>query len=176
MVKFKNGRTDLTQIEIVLTDFGMAGPDTTGGTPIFASPECYERKTIKSDIFSLGRVLLFVLLPKEKFMKWLFVPIQPQRRPNSSSVINLVADMTSISNRIDLQEARERFNSLRRKFQIKPPTNVIDLYDRMVINKNIDKIYIDHLCELRYESYHMTLNCTNSLKIVFYSNHSSKRL
>ena len=165
MVKFKNGKTDLTQIEIVLTDFGMARPETTGGTPIFASPECYEPKTIKSDIFSLGRVLLFVLLPKEKFMKWLFVPIQPQRRPNSSSVINLVADMTSISNRIYLQDARIIFNFLRKKFEIMPPQDIINLYDGMVINGLIDQDYISELCDLRYELYRISLHCTISIPI-----------
>ena len=65
----------MTQIDIVLTDFGLAGQDTKGGTPIFASPECFEIKTNASDIFSLGRVFLFMTLPKESFLKVLFVPI-----------------------------------------------------------------------------------------------------
>ena len=51
LVKFKHGPTDLAQIEIVLTDFGMADSDSKGGTPIFASPECFEKKERKSDIF-----------------------------------------------------------------------------------------------------------------------------
>ena len=46
-MKFKNGTADLTKIEIVLTDFGMAQSDSMGGTPIFASPECYEKKKEK---------------------------------------------------------------------------------------------------------------------------------
>ena len=36
--------TDLTDIEIALTDFGMAGSKSRGGKPIFASPECFENK------------------------------------------------------------------------------------------------------------------------------------
>ena len=64
LVKFLNGPIDLTQIDIVLT-----------GTPIFASPECFEIKTNASDIFSLGRVFLFMMLPKESFLKFLFIPI-----------------------------------------------------------------------------------------------------
>ena len=76
LVKFKNGSADLTQIDIVLTDFGMAGADSKGGTPIFASPECFEKKDKKSDIFSFGRVILFLLLTKNQFAKWLFVPIK----------------------------------------------------------------------------------------------------
>ena len=75
-MKFQNGPTDLTQIEIVLTDFGMAESDSKGGTPVFASPECFETKDKKSDVFSFGRVILFLLLSKEQFIKWLFVPIK----------------------------------------------------------------------------------------------------
>ena len=59
LVKFRNDDNDLSNIEIVLTDFGLAGPDSKGGTPIFASPECLAdscRKDKSSDIFSLGRV------------------------------------------------------------------------------------------------------------------------
>ena len=77
-MKFQNGPTDLTQIEIVLTDFGMAESDSKGGTPVFASPECFENKDKKSDVFSFGRVILFLLLSKEQFIKWLFVPIKDQ--------------------------------------------------------------------------------------------------
>ena len=56
LVKFLNGENDLSIIEIVLTDFGLAGSDIKGGTPIFASPECLadgERKDKSADIFSL---------------------------------------------------------------------------------------------------------------------------
>ena len=86
-MKFKNGydskdltKNDLTQIEIVLTDFGMADPDAKGGTPVYASPECFEKTDTKSDVFSFGRLILFMLLTKEQFMKWLFIPIKNQAR------------------------------------------------------------------------------------------------
>ena len=49
-------------VSVFLSDFGLVGNEVQGGTPIFASPECYAVKTTKSDIFSLGRVFLFVLL------------------------------------------------------------------------------------------------------------------
>ena len=68
----------MTQIEIALTDFGMAGPESQGGTPVFASPECFEKKDKKSDIFSFGRTLLFLLLGKRRFLKWLYIPIENQ--------------------------------------------------------------------------------------------------
>ena len=76
LVKFKNGSKDLTQIEIALTDFGMADADSKGGTPVYASPECFEKTDTKSDVFSFGRLILFLLLTKEQFMKWLYIPIK----------------------------------------------------------------------------------------------------
>ena len=86
-MKFKNGydskdltKNDLTQIEIVLTDFGMADDDSKGGTPVYASPECFEKTDTKSDVFSFGRLIMFMLLTKEQFMKWLYVPIKNQAR------------------------------------------------------------------------------------------------
>ena len=120
MVKFKNGSNDLSQIEIVLTDFGMAESDSKGGTPVFASPECFEKKEKKSDIFSFGRVILFLLLTKNQFTKWLFVPIKDLSLslrnlyifdPNQS--LFLVSKMTSLTNRCTLHYAKELFNRLR---------------------------------------------------------------
>ena len=91
LVKFKNpddfSQSDLTQIEIVLTDFGLADADSKGGTPVYASPECLEKTDRKSDVFSFGRVILFLLLEKIHFMKWLFISIKNQARIfNYSSV------------------------------------------------------------------------------------------
>ena len=83
LVKFKNrppSKIDLTEIEIGLTDFGMADSDSKGGTPVYASPECFEKTDKKSDIFSFGRVILFLLLTKNQFMKWLFIPIKNKAR------------------------------------------------------------------------------------------------
>ena len=122
LVKFKNGPNDLSQIEIVLTDFGMAESDSKGGTPVFASPECFEKKEKKSDIFSFGRVILFLLLTKNQFTKWLFVPIKDQIRISSlrnlciydpDQSLFLVSKMTSLTNRCTLHYAKELFNRLR---------------------------------------------------------------
>ena len=90
LVKFKMGydsadlsKNDLTQIEIALTDFGMADDDSKGGTPVYASPECFENTDTKSDVFSFGRLILFLLLTKEQFIKWLYIPIKNQARIQS---------------------------------------------------------------------------------------------
>ena len=70
MVKFQNGPTDLKNLTIVLTDFGLIGNSTKGGTPIFASPQCYDENRDKmSDLFSLGRVFLYMSLSKARFFR-----------------------------------------------------------------------------------------------------------
>ena len=75
LVKFKAGKDDLNNLEVVLTDFGLAGQNAEGGTPIFASPECFNGTSLASDMYSLGRVFLFLILPKRLFSKLLFVPV-----------------------------------------------------------------------------------------------------
>ena len=150
-MKFKNGPNDLTQIEIVLTDFGMAQPDSKGGTPIFASPECFETKDKKSDIFSFGRVILFLVLTKQQFAKWLFVPIRNLNRPAPSHIISLVSQMTSVTKRIDLHLARIIFNELRRNYQILPTKTLIRSFNG-IVNENLTidyGVYINELCDLR---------------------------
>ena len=141
MVKFKNGPHDLTQIEIALTDFGMAGPESQGGTPVFASPECFEKKEKKSDIFSFGRVILFLLVSKEQFLKWLFVPIPNLNVPTPNDMITLVTWMTSLRNRIDLKTSRIIFNELRINSMVKPTQNIINSFD-YIVKSNL--VYFKH--------------------------------
>ena len=159
-MKFKNGRDDLTQIEIALTDFGMAGPESQGGTPVFASPECFENKEKKSDIFSFGRVILFLLLSKQQFMKWLFIPIQNLNVPSPTDMITLVTWMSSMTDRIDLKSARIIFNELRDNFLIRPDQILINSIDSTV-NLNLSDLadYIDELSEFRlFENSHTLLH------------------
>ena len=156
LVKFKNGQTDLTQIDIVLTDFGMAGPDSKGGTPIFASPECFGEK--KSDIFSFGRVILFLLLTKNRFVKWLFVPIKDPTRLLSTRRLMfdagglcLVTEMTSIKNRIELEEARWMFDVFRDEsnlFLNPELANKIDAAINAEMSKD-NEDYVSELCDFR---------------------------
>ena len=89
LVKFLNTANDLNRIEIVLTDFGLAGSDSKGGTPVFASPECFTAKNNASDVFSFGRVILFLMLSNYQFLKWLFLPI---RRRGSIEIRKLISE------------------------------------------------------------------------------------
>ena len=131
LVKFLNGDNDLSCIEIVLTDFGLAGSDSKGGTPIFASPECLadsDRKNISTDIFSLGRVFLFMILPKEKFLEFLFVPLTKGGKERimelieNEPVLTLIAKMIQVENRIDLQTIRRELLSIQKI----PSTSIIN--------------------------------------------------
>ena len=160
LMKFKNGKADLTKIEIVLTDFGMAQSDSKGGTPIFASPECYEEKKKKSDIFSFGRVILFLLLGKKQFVKWLFVPIKDESRLLSiqtlisnapGNPLTMISKMTSVTDRINLQAARIIFDELRRQSNISFTPAFINAIDS-VINPEVSNVetYVSELCDFRY--------------------------
>ena len=121
LVKFRNGDNDLSYIEIVLTDFGLAGPDSKGGTPIFASPECLadpDRKDKSSDIFSLGRVFLMMILPKDKFLEFLFIPLtkggkeEIMEMVENIPILNLLSQMMRIKKRIDLHTIRKELQSV----------------------------------------------------------------
>ena len=116
LVKYLNGAKNLISIEIVLTDFGLAGSNQKGGTPIFASPECLaesDRKDKSTDIFSLGRVFLFSILPKEKFLQFLFVSLikggksEIMKLIEKEPILNLISKMMRIQNRISLQTIRK---------------------------------------------------------------------
>ena len=120
LVKFLNEKNNLTRIEIVLTDFGLAGSDQQGGTPIFASQECLakpNRKDKSSDIFSLGRVFLFAILEKEKFLQFLFVSLieggknKIRKLIEKEPILNLISKMMRIRNRIDIQTIRKKLQS-----------------------------------------------------------------
>ena len=151
----------MTEIEIALTDFGIAGPESKGGTPIFASPECFEKKEKKSDIFSFGRVILFLLLDKTRFARWLFVPLkhrtrdlfQMQMSAEPEQILNLVLQMTSLTDRITLQAARELFDRLRKGSKIRINNVLLDATDILINGEmtNETEAYVSELCDFRFD-------------------------
>ena len=161
LVKYLNGPSDLTQIDIVLTDFGLAGQDTKGGTPIFASPECFEIKTNASDIFSLGRVFLFMMLPKESFLKFLFIPITSLTDTdyltntilNQNDLFGLIHHMmkTKKSLRIEFHRIRIRFDNLKRNSQINLNSFAGTEIER-ITNLNITPEILDYVQDLDHIS------------------------
>ena len=161
LVKFLNGPNDLTQIDIVLTDFGLVGQNSKGGTPIFASPECFDVKTNASDIFSLGRVFLFMMLPKESFLKFLFVPITSPTDKNylmntilnQSDIFGLIRLMmkTQRSSRIQLSQVRIFFDDLKRNSQIKMNSFAQAEIDR-ITTKNLSPEILNYIQDLDHIS------------------------
>ena len=120
LVKFLKGKNNLSSIEIVLTDFGLAGSDKQGGTPIFASPECLanpNRKNKSGDTFSLGRVFIFSILPKQFFLEFLFVSLikggktKIMKLIETEPILNLISKMMQIQNRIGLKDIRRELKS-----------------------------------------------------------------
>ena len=157
-MKFLNGDNDLSHIEIVLTDFGLAGSDLKGGTPIFASPECLanpDRKDKSSDIFSLGRVFLFMILPKEKFLEFLFVPLLTKRAKEQimeliekEPILYLISKMMRIERRLDLQTIRQELNLI--SFHIRPSKTVSDISQKL--EKSTSKLTQEYIQILKHFS------------------------
>ena len=150
LVKFLKGKNDLSCIEIVLTGFGLAGSDSKDGAPIFASPECManpERKNKSSDIFSLGRVFLFSILSKEKFLKFLSLSLikggktKIMKLIEKEPILNLISKMMRIRKRMDLQSVRGIFKTIvqiRNESTINEISKVIEKSTSKYTNQNID--------------------------------------
>ena len=156
LVKFLNCDNDLSNVEIVLTDFGLAGSDMKGGTPIFASPECLaggERKEKSTDIFSLGRVFLFMILSKEQFLEFLFVPITNGQKERITELIgkvpilSLISKMMQIRNRPDLQAIRNDLQSIEQLMNL---TAVIEISD--IIQKSTSNCAVEYIDVLKHFS------------------------
>ena len=115
-------KNNLMQIQIMLTDFGLSGPESRGGTPLFACPECFagkERKTKigNQDIFSLGRVVFYLLSTKVNFLKFLFVPVlskkgkaKIQNLIQNDPMLWLISKMLRYYDRISLPEIKKDFS------------------------------------------------------------------
>ena len=152
LVKYLNGDNDLSNVEIVLTDFGLAGSDMKGGTPIFASPECLanpDRKDRSTDVFSLGRVFLFMILPKEQFLEFLFVPITNDQKERITELIekvpilSLISKMMQIGKRLDLQAIRNELQSVEQLMNLSAVTEISDIIQKSTSNCAAE--YIDVL-------------------------------
>ena len=156
LVKFSNGKNDLSNLEIVLTDFGLAGLDSKGGTPIFASPECLAnpgRKDKSTDIFSLGRVFLFSILPKDKFLQFLFVSLVKGGKKKIMNLIEkepilyVISKMMRIQKRIDLQTIR---NELQLAVQIMNTGTIEEISE--IIQKSVTESTIQYIDILKHFS------------------------
>ena len=137
---------DLTQVEIVLTDFGLAGDDVHGGTPIFASPECYGEKTTDSDTFSLGRTFLFISTPTDLFLKLLFVPIASDEDQDKiaklldreGSLPWVIQQMMKVENRMSLEDVRIHLDQMKNNSELALALEALKQIDE-IVTRNMDK-------------------------------------
>ena len=160
-MKFLNEHSDLKRIDIVLTDFGLVGQNSKGGTPIFASPECFENKTDAADVFSLGRVFLFMKLPKELFLKFLFVPITSSADTNyltktilnQDDLISLTYAMMKTQKplRMQIQQIRSKFNSLKINSRINMNSFAQTEIER-IVNQNLSPEMVNYISDLEHIS------------------------
>ena len=151
-MKFLNSDKALSCIEIVLTDFGLAGADSKGGTPIFASPECLANATRKdksSDIFSLGRVFVFMILPKEHFLEFLFVPLTKGGKEKITQLIEkepifcLISKMMRIQRRLELPVIRMELQAVDKLMNLSAVAEISEIIRRSTSNYTNE--YIDVL-------------------------------
>ena len=156
LVKFLNGPSDLTRLDIVLTDFGLAGQHSKGGTPIFASPECFGVKSHESDVFSLGRVFLFTLLPKDTFLEWLYVPVKSSNDSHlirtaigQNGLLKLISKMIEVksSYRLSVITVRQDLNQLRQQQLIQMNHQSITDIEQAVLN-NMNTQFADYTSDL----------------------------
>ena len=152
LVKFLSGDNNPSSIEIVLTDFGLAGSELKGGTPIFASPECLadgKRKDKSADIFSLGRVFLFMILPNEQFLEYLFVPLSKGGKEKITELIekepilSLISKMMRIKNRLDLPAIRNKLQLVQQLMNLSSVAEISEIIQDSTSNKTNE--YIDML-------------------------------
>ena len=86
---------------------------------------------MKSDLFSLGRLFLFMLLPKKLFLKFLCTPIELKQKSGAAELVKsypllqLITDMTRANKRIDMDTLLTRFNDLKQKAEIRFNYDVI---------------------------------------------------
>ena len=138
---------------IYLTDFGLA--EKKGGTPVFASPECFDDSKQKSDIFSLGRVFLFIVLTRSSFLLWLYLPIDKKLKPRIDAIINqepilkLISNMTKMKNRSNIRTVRRDFDLIRNNSLLKLDKSLEIIVNSILIgeigSKFINDFKIDYI-------------------------------
>ena len=100
----ENEEPSMKNLKVKLGDFNLAGPKK-GGTVMFCPPEfTHGNLPGKSDIYSLGRLFLFMATDRDIFYKMLFLPVQDEEMLKKITVIvenipilKLVSNMTKFN-------------------------------------------------------------------------------
>ena len=89
--------------ELLLSDFGFMN-ERKGGTPLYASPECFHGTMVeKSDIYSLGGCFVSLLSNDKIFAKLLILPLLTK---NEIKLADKILNENSL-----LQLAKQMMNS-----------------------------------------------------------------
>ena len=87
--------------------------------------KCFsDSRSTDSDLFSFGRLFLFILLPKKLFLKFLCMPIELKQKSaavkliESYPLLELITQMTRATQRISMTSLVKRFDSLKQKGEI----------------------------------------------------------
>ena len=148
--------SSINQYQIYLTDFGLA--EKKGGTPVFASPECFEDNKHNSDIFSLGRVFLYVILDKSDFFLWLYKPISIQLKRKlepifeNEPILKLIRNMTKMTNRFNIKTVRKHFDLIRQNSLLTLVNSAVITINKIIIGEitdnSIKNFYMNYIDEL----------------------------
>ena len=86
---------------------------------------------MNSDLFSLGRLFLFVLLPKKLFLKFLCMPIELKQKSAAAKLIQsypllqLITEMTRATQRISMNSLLKRFDGLKQNRGIRLNKDIV---------------------------------------------------
>ena len=113
---------------------------------------------MNSDLFSLGRLFLFILLPKKVFLKFLCMPIEPKQKSAAAKLIQsypllqLITEMTRANQRIDMNSLLKRFDCLKQSGEIHFNNDVVrklsEFSSRIFADTNFRSDYLmklDHI-------------------------------
>ena len=115
---------------------------------------------MNSDLFSLGRLFLFILLPKKLFLKFLCMPIELNQKSaavkliQSYPLLQLITEMTRVTQRITMNSLLKRFDELKQTGEIRFNNDVIRQLNEFSSRKFDIAIYdISFLYSLRLGDY-----------------------
>ena len=137
-------------LNVYLTDFGFMD-NRKGGTPLFASPECYVGTQVeKSDIYSLAGCFISLLSDDSTFAKLILLPLMTEKQAEIANQINLKNPIFALTKKMlnPNPSKRPSINSIIEQIEAMP----IHLFGiKLTEDKNVQKLFqafnTDRTCE-----------------------------
>ena len=127
-------------VQVYLTDFGFMG-DRKGGTPLFASPECYIGTRVgKSDIYSLAGCFINLLSNNSTFVKLMLLPLMTKEQEELAKEITLKNPIVALAVKMLNPNPSKRpcIDFIIKQLEVMP----IDLFEiNLSKDKNIKKLF-----------------------------------